>query len=246
MLSLHKIIAQHPDSVALSFLKYKIDAPVNVETLRAAIAAKGQPFIDDLSNVIANQYEVFNGLFGVAGALAKKLVRKKNRAAKKAVRQSKRAKLKSVKKAKRGGGIFARGAASGLMSGAKDALTQSDVASLTKDFEQPAHEETQAVKGAVKKSLLESVGGIVSDVRDTASSIENIVNPKGNAGDTEEGADEDTPVTSRPGGGSKTPAKKSGFLDGLGGNKTLIIAVVIIVILMVIFFSLNGSKKIVK
>lgn len=73
-MDIKNIVAQHPESVALSFLKWGIDAPVNEKTVTAAIVAKGDDFIEDLGNIIGNQVQVqnFDGVLGFITKIFKK------------------------------------------------------------------------------------------------------------------------------------------------------------------------------
>jgi hypothetical protein len=52
---LQTLITQHANGVALSFSKFGIDAPVNEETLAAAIMYYGDPFIQILKNIVGRQ-----------------------------------------------------------------------------------------------------------------------------------------------------------------------------------------------
>ena len=64
MIKTSNIAGQHKDSVALLFLKYGISAPITTESLQYAIAQHGEKFAEELSNAVANNFDVFIGQDG--------------------------------------------------------------------------------------------------------------------------------------------------------------------------------------
>jgi hypothetical protein len=66
MNTINQIIAQHPQSVALLFQKYGYSAlPITDSSLKAMVVKFGQPFVEDLSTLLAASYTGYDSLFGI-------------------------------------------------------------------------------------------------------------------------------------------------------------------------------------
>jgi hypothetical protein len=77
-MNLQTIVAQHPNSVAQSFNAFgRGDMPVNEGWLQYMAATEGQPFINHLSGLIADQEESLSGFGGGIKKLVKKITGKK-------------------------------------------------------------------------------------------------------------------------------------------------------------------------
>lgn len=110
-----------------------------------------------------------------------------------------------------------------------DGLTHADVAELDSDLKEPATPVGKEVATKVKRSLYDTVTGILGAVKDTSESVKGVFNP------------------GQPAPQNLPPAAPT---DSKGFNKMIIIAVAVVVLLLVLLFATQNnastSKKIVK
>lgn len=66
---INQLIANHRDILAILFNDYNIQAPVNLKTVSAAIIAHsnddGNPFLEDLSQFLANEFNNYEDILGL-------------------------------------------------------------------------------------------------------------------------------------------------------------------------------------
>jgi hypothetical protein len=218
---INDIITQHPESVAFLFLKYSIRKPVSVQALSAAIISKGQPFIDELSALIGNDYEYFNGNNG-----------------KKTKKKKKKRKAQAQAQAAQEG--FLRRPVNtpvNLLPASAKAELQADLTPRSQEAAQMSQQVRQQIMNTPVTGgggIWDKIGNIIGGVRGAVEGVRGIVKPgnpstNGGASADDNGGDYNTP------GGSN--AKDKPF-------KTWVIAgIAIVVVLVIVIVATSGGGK---
>lgn len=233
------IVAQHPESVALLFLKYGINKPVDEQSLTAAIISCGEQFVIELATVIANQYEHYNNFPGIG---------KKKKVKKKALKKAQTVQASNAQKA-------ATGILPPRMPNEAIPLLGKELSAELVPRNAAVTEMAAQVTAQVNKTKVtngggfwDTIGNIIGGIKGITNDVREIRNPS-----------QQPPVgsgggMSGSGSGSWLFGDEAGGGDQPGdGNKSeqpfkkwMLAAIAVVVVLVVVLVATSGSKPIAK